>query len=61
MGPAEEAITEDNADKEHVPAAVRARFRKAVVIYLINPEIDPATGLESRHPKDINGKYLWKR
>ena len=60
MGPAEEAITEDNADKEHMPTAVRAGFRKAVVIYLIDPEIDSATGLEYGHPKDINRKYLWK-
>ena len=60
MGPAKEAIAEDNADKEHVLAAIHARFRKAVVIYLIDPEIDPATGLDSGHPKDINRKYLWK-
>ena len=60
MGPTEEAIAKDNADKEHVPAAICARFRKAIVIYLIDPEIDLATGLESGHPKDINRKYLWK-
>ena len=60
MGPAKEAIAKDNANKEHVPAAICAGFRKAVVIYLIDPEINLATGLESGHTKDINGKYLWK-
>ena len=60
MDSAKEAIAKDNAEKEYMPAAICARFRKAMVIYLINPEIDLATCLESGHPKDINGMYLWK-
>ena len=60
MGPAEEAIAEDDVNKEYVPTAVYARFRKAVVIYLIDLKVNPATGVVSGHPKDINGKYLSK-